>query len=268
MTRRELLVSGILIAAAACSRPQIPPKVDTERAVDNYLQATKYIDTSHPTILDVVGKVACDDADPRANAMALFAFVRAIPFGFATGFWDNKASDVLRAGRGYCNTKSTLFIALLRAAGIPARQQFVEIDAAVLHGIHDPGTAMVDHSYVEMFLDGRWIATDAYIVDPPLFAAAQLRLTADSRLLGYSAHATGSNDWDGVSPSFAQYNVLDPRPIGSKRWGVYADVGDFYARADDTHNRLNTFLRAGIGLVVAPANRRADALRRTAVQAD
>ncbi len=231
--------------------------------IDTFLRPTHYIDTAHPAIVDAVDQVTRDATDPRAKAIALFRFVRALPFGFATGFWDNKASDVLRSGRGYCNTKSTLFVALLRAAGIPARQYFVEIDAAVLHGILDPGTAMVDHSYVEVGLDGQWVATDAYIVDPPLFAAAQARLAADHRLLGYSAHATGSNDWDGLSPSFSQYNILDARPIGSRRWGHYADVGDFYARASNTHNRLNALLRAAVGLVAAPANRRAEALRKS-----
>ena len=264
MTRRELLAAGMAMAIAACSRQSAPANVEQEPAVDNFLQATDYIDTGHPAIANVVDRLVREDADPRTNAIALFEFVRALPFGFATGFWDNKASDVLRAGRGYCNTKSTLFVTLLRAAGIPARQHFVEIDAAVLHGILDPGTAMVDHSFAEVFLDGRWVATDAYIVDPPLFAAAQRQLAADGRLLGYSAHATGSNDWDGMSASFSQYNILDAHPIGSRRWGVYADVGDFYARVGDTHNRLNALLRAGIGLVVAPANRRADTLRRRA----
>lgn len=230
--------------------------------MDDFLQPTGYVDTDHPAVIKVAGQVTQGIADPRDKAVALFWFVRAIPFGFATGFWDNKASDVLRVGHGYCNTKSTLFVALLRAAGIPARQQFVEIDAAVLHGILDPGTAMVDHSYVEVLLGDEWIATDAYIVDPPLFAAAKQRLASERRLLGYSAHATGSNDWDGASPSFSQYNMLDERPIGAKVWGVYADVGDFYARVGDTHNRLNAFLRAGVGLVAAPANRRADALRK------
>ncbi len=226
---------------------------------------TRYIDSDHPAVISAMRSAVGGAVDPRAKAINVFAFVRAIPFGFASGFWDNKASDVLRAGRGYCNTKSTLFIALLRAAGISARQQFVETDAAVLHGILDPGTVMVDHSYVEVLLNDRWVATDAYIVDRQLFAAAQRRLAAESRLLGYACHATGANDWDGASPSFSQYNMLDNRPIGSKRWGVFADVGEFYQRAPDTNNRLNPILRAGVGLLTGSANRRAAMLRQTEI---
>lgn len=262
MIRRNFLAASLAIPIAASTPRPVPVATEGEREMDDYLQPTHYINTDHPAIIAVVNEATRDATTMRQAAIAVFEFVRAIPFGFATGFWDNKASDVLRARRGFCNTKSTLFVAMLRAAGVPARQQFVEIDSAVLFGILDPGTAMVDHSYVEVFLDGQWVATDAYIVDPALFATAQRRLAADSRLLGYSAHATGSNEWDGVSPSFSQYNFLDVRPIGSKRWGVYADVGAFYAQVGDTNNRLNGFTRATIGLLAAPANQRANALRK------
>lgn len=234
--------------------------------MEDYLKSTKYIDKDHPTIRAVLSSTIKPHDDQKGKALALFNFVRSVPFGFSQGFWENKASDVIKSGRGYCNTKSTLLIALLRAAGIPARQYFVEIDAKVLHGILDPGTAMVDHSYVEVLLDGRWIATDAYIVDPPLFRVAQKRLVGEGHLLGYGAHATGTNGWDGISPSFSQYNILDKRPIGSRKWGVYADVGDFYARAPDPHNRLNVLMRAGFGFLVASANRRADDLRKEIYQ--
>jgi Transglutaminase-like superfamily len=261
LIRRDLLAAGLAIPIVAWPRHSATAATERTVASDEFLRPTNYIDSRHPAIVNTADQVTRAITEPRQKAIALFEFVRAIPFGFATGFWDMRASDVLRTGRGYCNTKSTLLIALLRATAIPARQHFVEIDAAVLHGILDPGTAMVDHSYVEVLLNGRWVATDAYIVDPPLFMAAQRRLTAERRLLGYSAHSTGSKDWDAMSPSFSQYNLLDDRPIGVKRWGIYADVGDFYAQVRDAHNRLNPVLRAGFGLLVGSANRRAEALR-------
>ena len=140
---------------------------------------------------------------------------------------------------------------------------FVDIRASVLHGVIDPGTPYVDHSYVEAFLDGAWVATDAYIVDSALFGPAQARTLGEGRLMGYGVHATGSNAWDGRSPSFSQYNMLDPRSIGAHRWGVYEDVGDFYDRAANAWNRLNPLLRGGFGALASGANRRADRLRKT-----
>ena len=91
----------------------------------------------------------------RQRAVAIHDFVRdQVKFGFTGRFYAMTAADVLGAGRGYCNTKSTLFVDLLRAAGLQARQQFVDIDASVLHGLVDPGTPWVDHSDVEVRIDG------------------------------------------------------------------------------------------------------------------
>ncbi len=226
------------------------------------LAPTRFIDSDSAAIRAVAQRLISKADNERERAIAIFSFVRdQITFGFARGFWDNTASDVLRQGIGFCNTQSTLFVALLRAAGIPARQVFVEINSAILYGIVDTGTAMVDHSYVEVLLGNRWIATDAYILDPPLFRAAKPRLLKEDRLLGYGAHQTGVNDWDGKNSSFSQYNMLDSRPLGGKVWGPMTDVGEFYDRVPDAHNRLNPLVRSAFGLITARANRKAEAFR-------
>lgn len=257
--RRLHIVGGIIVGST------FVPAEGPGAEPSDCLKATRYIDADHQTILDIAARLTDGLSGDVAKAIALFKFVRdAIAFGFARGFWDMPASEVLRVGRGYCNTKSTLFVALLRAAGIPARQVFVDIDAHVLSGLINPGTTYVDHSYVDVFLDGAWRSTDAYIVDRPLFQAAQARIVASGDLLGFGVHATGTDTWNGFAPSYSQFNILDPRPISSRRWGVYADVGDFYARAYRPWNRLNPLLRAAFGLMAQNANRRADALRSTA----
>jgi transglutaminase-like putative cysteine protease len=228
----------------------------------DWLGETRHIDTSSRLVKETSASLTARLASPRNKALAIFAHVRdTIRFGFATGFWDNRASDVLAEGHGYCNTKSTALVALLRASGIPARQVFVDIDASVLHGILDPGSPYVDHSYAEIFLNDDWIKTDAYIVDPALFRAAQEKAVREQRLMAYGVHSTGNNEWDGLSPSFSQFNMLDRRPISTRNWGVYADVADFYRNADRTWNRLNPVLRASMGSLARGANRRAEALR-------
>ncbi|MEM7190173.1 MAG: hypothetical protein AAF439_11230, partial [Pseudomonadota bacterium] len=138
------------------------------------------------------------------------------------------------------------------------------IDKAVLHGLIDPGTSYLDHSYTEVFVDDAWYATDAYIPDPALFAAATTRVMQEGRRFGYGVHSDGKNDWDGRSDSFAQYNRADPAPIGTQVWGIYDDIGDFYDRAPGTQNRLNALLRAGMGALAASANAEANRMRRGA----
>jgi transglutaminase-like putative cysteine protease len=53
--------------------------------------------------------------------------VKELPYGLED--WDLKASDTLKKGWGMCSGKSNLLVALLRAAGIPARYRIYRIKA-------------------------------------------------------------------------------------------------------------------------------------------
>ncbi|MGD1933204.1 MAG: transglutaminase family protein [Candidatus Phaeomarinobacter sp.] len=263
MSRRNFAMAALAQAAL----PLLPaaakgaPSMSDDPA--DYLHATRYLNFRHPRVQDAAASIRPTGTTAADTARAEVAFVRdEIKFGFAGGFWNNTAAEVLTDKLGYCNTKSTLFVALMRAKGIPARQVFVDIHASVLDGILSPGTPYVDHSYCEVFLDDAWRATDAYIADPALFTAAQPRLMKENRLMGYGVHVTGSNTWDGIAPSFSQFNMLDQRPISTRTFGMFEDVGDFYATAKDPWNRLNSIARTAFGLFVGGANDRAEALRR------
>lgn len=262
MSKRDF----VLAAMALTVLPVLPSTARAAMKSDDpadHLHATRYLNFQHPRVRDAAVAIRPAGKTDRDVARAVFAFVRdEIKFGFAGGFWNNTAADVLKDRRGYCNTKSTLFVALMRARGIPARQVFADIHASVLDGIISPGTPYVDHSYCEVFLDGAWRATDAYIVDPELFTAAQPRLEKENRLMGYGVHVTGTNTWDGIAPSFSQYNILDDRPISTRTFGVFEDVGDFYATAKSPWNRLNGIARTAFGLFTDGPNGRAEALRR------
>jgi transglutaminase-like putative cysteine protease len=250
------------VIAAALAGATGSAVMSTSAAPSGFLAATRYLDFTTAPVQRTIREVTAGQTTDIEKALSIFQYVRdRILFGFAGGFWDHSASDVLRIGRGYCNTKSTLFVALLRGAGVPARQVFVDIDAAVLHGVLSPGTPFVDHSYVEVFLGDAWRATDAYIVDAPLFARAQRKVNFEDRLLGYGVHATGASAWNGRDPTYAQFNRIDPRPLGTREWGVFADVGEFYARVPEAWNRLNPILRVGLGALAAGANFRLDAMR-------
>lgn len=236
------------------------------RAIDapaNWLGPTRLINSRHCKVRSVASTIAPSSAAPKDRAIAIFHYVRdQIEFGFAGGFWKQTASDVLTVGKGFCQTKSTLMVALLRAAGVPARQVFVDIKADVLSGILDPGTPYVDHSYVEVFIEGRWLKNDAYIVDAPMYHNAKQRLLDSGQMLGFGVHATGTHEWNGETDAFSQFNVLDDYPISRRRWGVYDDVQAFYDQAPNTWNELNPLLRATMGALASGANRRAQKLRR------
>lgn len=253
MNRRQLI--GGLTATLA------DPSV--AGAADAQLAATALIDSDADPIRDASRQLTADRSGQRERALAIFRFVRdEIRFGFNAGFYEMKASDVLAARRGFCNNQSTLFVALLRAAGIRARSVFVDLRADILSGVVDPGTPYVDHSFVEVDLPGGWVATDAYIVDPALHRAASARLREEGRLMGYGVHANGRPDWNGRDPSFVQFVDDGSQTITSRRYGVHADVEAFYKAHPEAWNRLTLPARLIFPFAAMAANRSLDRLRR------
>lgn len=224
------------------------------------LGATDLIDTDHPSIRMTAARLTQGKTSDREKAVAIHDFVRdQIAYGFGPKFYDHRASEVLRSRRGFCNPKGTLFIALLRASGIPARQHFVEISPEILRGIVDPGTEWMDHSYTEVWLDGRWIAVDSYIVDPLLFAGARHRLQAEGLEYGYGAHRNGSLEWNGRNDNFSQF--IKGNGLTNRDFGIHSDVRSFYANTPAASNRMSGQMRAFFRLATSTLNGRIHGLR-------
>ncbi|HEX4871439.1 MAG TPA: transglutaminase-like domain-containing protein [Nevskiaceae bacterium] len=255
MAARAALLLGLWLVSRAL------PASELEAA----RQPTALIDSRSPALIAQARALGAGAASPREQAVAIHDFVRdRIRFGWAPAFYDQRASEVLAGGVGYCVTKTTLFVALLRAAEIPARPRFVDIRAEILEGLIEPGSAYVDHSYAEVWLDGRWIAVDSYIVDQPYADQARARLAAAGRSLGGGVHRRGRSDWDGRTPAFSQY--LDDGTVAglSSRAPAapadYADAADYFQRGP-VHTRLNPLTRWLFGFFSRGANQRLEALR-------
>ncbi len=252
-------LAGLFVATAIASAETRLVSEDP----NSYLDTTPYIDTRHPEIARAVAALTAGKTTDQTKALAIFQFVRDdIKFGWTGDFYDMKASDVLAAKRGYCNTKSTLFVALLRAAGIPARQVFVDINQSILDGFIDTDTPYVDHSFTEVWLANKWVKVDAYIVDAELAAAARVKLTNEDRTIGYGIHLEGTQEWDAANDAFAQfYRSGGDAGFSTRHYGVYQDVGKFYAAHPEAWNRMGFLVRAAFPLLIGPANSRVDRLR-------
>ena len=235
----------------------MPEPIDTAP----FLTATPYIDVGHPDIVAAAERATAGARTVVERAVRLHDFVRDIPFGWAPAFDEQTASQVLASGIGFCNTKSTLLVALLRSVGIPARIHFVGITRRVLRGLISPPQSYVDHSFTEVWLDGRWIGTDSYNVDAAVFRAALARLRAENAQLGYGAHSNGSCEWDGRLDCFSQYVDDGSVPeLSDGDFGIHADIGAFYASGMG-RNRPNAVARLAIRVLIIGANRRVRRLR-------
>lgn len=86
-----------------------------------YLKETHMLNYSHPTIQKLIHDKHWKEMNEFNRIQAIYNYVRnEILFGYNSDDYIS-ASKVLSDGYGQCNTKGTLFMALLRACDIPCR---------------------------------------------------------------------------------------------------------------------------------------------------
>ena len=98
---------------------------------------------------------------------------------------------MLKSGRGDCHTKGTLFVALLRSFGVPARLRFVSLPNAFLRGIIGAGDTNITHAIGEVYVKGKWIQSDTYVADDALEIQALTVLQQKGQSLAYGIHGPG-----------------------------------------------------------------------------
>lgn len=232
-----------------------------------YLAPSRLVDTDHPAIFATVRRVTANTRNDVERALKLHDFVRdQILFGWAPQFDAQTASEVLACGIGFCNTKSTLLTALLRAAAIPARIHCASINRKVLDGLIRPPSKFVDHSFVELWLNNRWIGIDSYIVDSELHRAALAQCLAERRILGYGIHTGGSLLWDGQTNCFAQFvNDGSAPDFSNADLGSFDDLDAFRA-SGLSRNPTHLPARLVIRILTRSANTRVAQLRHRATR--
>jgi Transglutaminase-like superfamily len=106
----------------------------------DYLHATPFIDSDNPAVVEFAKNALGDAKTVKEKALALYGAVRdQIQYDPYIDFLDPaefRASDVLRAGRGFCVGKSALTSKRLR---------------------EQVGDTFIWHSYTELKIDGNWV---------------------------------------------------------------------------------------------------------------
>jgi transglutaminase-like putative cysteine protease len=129
-----------------------------------YLSPAEFIDSDHPAIQAKAKAVAGTLVDPVAKARALYNAVRdEIRYDPYIDFTDPeiyRASSVLAAGHAYCVGKASLYVALCRASGIPARLGLADVKnhLATPRLLEAVGTdVFAYHGYVEIMPNNEWV---------------------------------------------------------------------------------------------------------------
>lgn len=135
-----------------------------------YLEETSMLNYSAKTIQDVIVNYGWNELDEFNKIKSIYNYVRdEILFGYNID--DNiAATKVLKDGYGQCNTKGTLFMALLRAVGIPCRVHAFTIDKVLQKGamtgfVYKSAPKNVFHSWVEVYYKRKWYELEGFILD-------------------------------------------------------------------------------------------------------
>lgn len=126
-----------------------------------FLRETPLLDYSAKPIEKLIEARGWKTLDEFQRIREIYDFVRnEILFGYNVRD-DLPASRVLSDGYGQCNTKGTLFMALLRADGIPCRLHGFTIDKKLQKGamtgiVYEKAPREILHSWVEVCFGGKW----------------------------------------------------------------------------------------------------------------
>lgn len=137
--------------------------IDTSGSEERILLApASFIDSDHPEI--VRAALSFEGNSPIETATALYGFVRdAIrydPYVDYTDLETFRASSLLSRGAGYCVGKASLYAALCRASGIPARIGLADVrnHLATPRLLEAVGTDLFAwHGFVELKLGDTWL---------------------------------------------------------------------------------------------------------------
>jgi hypothetical protein len=196
--------------------------------MNEYLKATPLLDYENESIQNLIKNKCWEREDYNGKILSVYNFVRDdILFGYNIDD-DIPASKVLSDGYGQCNTKGTLFMALLRALKIPCRMHGFTINKILQKGamtgfVYKNAPNEIVHSWVEVFVNDKWINLEGFILDIKYLDSLQQKFSdCEGTFCGYGVavkdfknppvYYNGGDTYiqkEGIVSDFGVYNSPD-----------------------------------------------------------
>jgi hypothetical protein len=155
-------------------------------STQRYLRPTLFCDSEAPLVQALAKQLGAGQKSPREFAEAAFEFAKRNIILEITPIDD--VVPTIRRGTGTCIHKMSVFIALCRAAGIPARYKFYALTmldewvapefarAPLMKKWYDAMGLFLLHGEGEIMIDGKWIPADVG-AEPPRQANSGMPIT-------------------------------------------------------------------------------------------
>ncbi len=208
------------------------------------------LDFSDPSVEDLIQQRGWRSLSEFERIREINNFVRdEILFGYNRD--DGiPASEVLSDGFGQCNTKGTLFMALLRGCGIPCRVHGFTIDKKLQKGamtgiVYALAPENVFHSWVEVYLEGKWYELEAFILDKPYLESLQRMFShCTGEFCGYGVAV---KDFRNPVIDFDRNNTYIQSEGINRDFGVYDSPDELLKEHHQEMSVLKAFVYSHIG---------------------
>jgi transglutaminase-like putative cysteine protease len=148
--------------SSTVAKTKLPDQADSSLRL--YLSPAEFIDSDHPGVRAKAAATVGAVTEPAEQARLLYRAVRdGIRYDPYVDYTDPetyRASSVLERGHAYCVGKASLYVALCRASGIPARLGLADVKnhLATPRLLELVGTdVFAYHGYVEIMPDRQWV---------------------------------------------------------------------------------------------------------------
>lgn len=218
--------------------------------MDRYLKETRMLNYSDERIQRLIKDRKWKNADKFECLKAIYNFVRdEILFGYNV---DDSilASQVLSDGYGQCNTKGTLFMALLRACGIPCRVHGFTIDKKLQNGamtgfVYKSAPKNVFHSWVEVYFEEQWYELEAFILDKAYLTKLQEK---NSDCIGaFCGYGVAVKDFKHPVIDFDRNNTYIQSKGINQDFGVYDSPDELLKEHHQEISGVKAFLYRNLG---------------------
>jgi hypothetical protein len=212
---------------------QASPAPDSLPPFDNpeaWLGPTELLDLGDPKLRLRARSLTQLAKNEREKALAIYGFVKRVPFATPFKLRLRSPREVIDAGRGDGLDKVGLFLALTRIVDIPSRIRFMRLPGEMLRGLIS-NTPSAPRPVAELWVGGRWVGTDTYIFDAAYMAAARQRLNEEGWECGYGIHRDGAAIWNGVHDAYLTGDAIARESLGQGPDAVFADPAAFLASA-------------------------------------
>lgn len=218
--------------------------------MNRYLKMTPMLDFDSAPIQRLIKRRGWKSLGEFERIKAIYNFVRdEVLFGYNV---DDSvcASKVLSDGYGQCNTKGTLFMALLRACGIPCRIHGFNIDKKLQKGamtgfVYKNAPKEIFHSWVEVLFEGRWFELEAFILDKKYLSSLQ-RLNKDCSG-AFCGYGVAVKDFRHPVIDFDRNDTYIQSEGIVRDFGVYDSPDDLLKEHGQTLTPFKAFLFRNLG---------------------